>query len=100
MMPIYTSGGTVRIDGAYTEVGRDMYTYPGDTHVNSHNVEKTTISDSYNDSSVNKESRTLPFLVFIFCILSDFGCLRIENSSLRVLQSGPLIRRTQLVVFI
>jgi hypothetical protein len=96
MMPIYTSGGTVRIDGAYTEVGRDMYTYAGDTHVNSHNVEKTTISDSYNDSSVNKESRTLQLLV-LFCILSYFGCLRTENSSLRVFQSGPLIHRAQLV---
>jgi hypothetical protein len=55
-MPIYTSGGTIRIDGAYNDVGRDMYTYSGDTHrhVNSHNVEKTTTAGSYNDSSMNK----------------------------------------------
>ena len=71
-MPIYTSGGTVRIDGAYNDVGRDMHTYSGDTHhhVNSHNVEKTTTAGSYNDSSLNKGSRTLLFLPCFFLCLS------------------------------
>jgi hypothetical protein len=60
-MPFYTAGGTVHIEGPYNEVGRDMYTYAGDTHnhVNSHNVENTTTTGSYNDSSLNKGSRAL-----------------------------------------
>ncbi|KAF8222801.1 hypothetical protein L208DRAFT_1412841 [Tricholoma matsutake] len=58
-MPIYTAGGTVRIEGVYNDVGHDMYTYAGDTHqhVNSHNLENTSTTGSYNDSSLNKASQ-------------------------------------------
>ncbi|KAF8239827.1 hypothetical protein L208DRAFT_1385431 [Tricholoma matsutake] len=68
-MPVYTDGGSVHIHGGYNDVGGDMhYHYSPSTarYENSNNIAYSTIANSFNnhDSSMNKYSRTLPFLIF------------------------------------
>jgi hypothetical protein len=83
-MPIDTSGGKVHIEGGYNDVARDMYNYRDNSkHTNSHNVKSSRIKGSFNDSSINKNSCTLP----LCSSLDKFQFLEVANS--RVVQPGP-----------